>query len=87
MKAKNPVSESRDELKKIYIEWLGLQHESRLNQIIIEDQGDTAMENNDIFRMSILVETTRVQDQIFMKYRLHIYDLERTAQEMKIIED
>ena len=24
MKAKNPVSESRDELKKIYTEWLGL---------------------------------------------------------------
>ena len=45
------------------------------------------MEGNEAFRMSLLVETTRVQDLIYMKYRLHIYDLERTAQEMKIIED
>ena len=58
-----------------------------MNQILIEDQGSYAIENNDLFRMSLLVETTRVQDQIFMKYRLQIYDLERTAQEMKIIED
>ena len=58
-----------------------------MNQIIIEDQGATNMQGNDAFKMSLLVEQTRVQDLIFMKYRLHIYDLERTAQEMKITED
>ena len=37
MKPKHVVSESRDELKKIYIEWLGLQLESRKIQLCIED--------------------------------------------------
>ena len=31
MKAKNILNESREELKNIYIEWLKLQHESRMN--------------------------------------------------------
>ena len=43
MQKKATLSESREELKKIYIEWNNLQHESRVNQLVIEDQTSTVI--------------------------------------------
>ena len=87
MRKKAEVSESRDELKKIYMEWSDLQCESRMNQILMEDQSATNIQSNEMFRMQMIIEQSRVQDLIYMKYRISIHDLERVAQEMKITED
>ena len=87
MRKKTEVSESRDELKKIYMEWSNLQCESRMNQVIMEDQSATNIQSNEMFRMQMIVEQSRVQDLIYMKYRISIHDLERVAQEMKITDD
>ena len=87
MRKKAEVSESRDELKKIYMEWSNLQCESRINQILMEDQSATNIQSNEMFRMQMIIEQSRVQDLIYMKYRISIHDLERVAQEMKITED
>ena len=43
MRKKATLSESREELKKIYVEWNNLQHESRVNQLVIEDQTSTVI--------------------------------------------
>ena len=87
MRKKAEVSESRDELKKIYMEWSNLQCESRMNQVMMEDQSATNIQSNEMFRMQMIVEQSRVQDLIYMKYRISIHDLERVAQEMKITDD
>lgn len=87
MRKKTEVSESRDELKKIYMEWSNLQCESRMNQVMMEDQSATNIQSNEMFRMQMIVEQSRVQDLIYMKYRISIHDLERVAQEMKITDD
>ena len=87
MRKKTEVNESRDELKKIYMEWSNLQCESRMNQVMMEDQSATNIQSNEMFRMQMIVEQSRVQDLIYMKYRISIHDLERVAQEMKITDD
>ena len=56
LRKKTTPSESREELKKIYIEWSNLQHESQVNQLVIEDQTSTVIQSNESLRMSLLVE-------------------------------
>ena len=53
----------------------------------MEDQSATNIQSNEMFRMQMIIEQSRVQDLIYMKYRISIHDLERVANEMKITED
>ena len=62
MKPRHIVDETRDELKAIYKEWLELQHESRKNQLMVEDAHISQMHGNEALKMSLLVEQTRVSD-------------------------
>ena len=45
------------------------------------------MHGNESLKLSLLVEQTRVSDQLYIKYKLQVYDLQRVAYEKKIQDD